>query len=242
MRIEAALRTGMVTCLALAALWAISGMRASQPQTFPFQSYAQSNRQAIPPLNFERSVLQTQPPPAPTGERSAGAVPPAPPADADLQAVFSAGDGREHMMQVSSPAVLDSRTLAIGALRLQLEGVELEDPSEICKLPSGQLATCADRARTQLELQVRWRSLQCRYRLNTLTFAIGSCRAGDVDLAERLRAARPTWRNSADPAAVIAAARKNGSSSSDGLLETMQPATMLLQSIAAPVPAEAFAR
>lgn len=96
-----------------------------------------------------------------------------------------AGDGwREG--EFSQVVAVDGRTLEAGGLRIRLEGLALSDPGEVCRTLDGRLEACAVRAATQLELITRWRKVTCRYRPETASEAVGACRIGSSDLAERL--------------------------------------------------------
>jgi endonuclease YncB( thermonuclease family) len=81
---------------------------------------------------------------------------------------------------------LDGRTLATSALRIRLSGLELPPAEEICRTLDGRLEACAARAATQLELMTRHRKVSCRYRIEVAGEAVGACRIGGSDLAERL--------------------------------------------------------
>jgi endonuclease YncB( thermonuclease family) len=81
---------------------------------------------------------------------------------------------------------LDGGTLATGALRIRLAGIALPKTEEICRTLDGRLEPCATRAATQLELLTRSRKVSCRYRMDSAVEAIGTCRVGTTDLAERL--------------------------------------------------------
>jgi hypothetical protein len=81
---------------------------------------------------------------------------------------------------------LDGRTLAAPALRIRLSGLALPPADQVCRTLDGRLEPCAARAATQLALMTRHRKVACRYRLESTGEAVGTCRLGDSDLAERL--------------------------------------------------------
>lgn len=82
--------------------------------------------------------------------------------------------------------VVDGRTFASGGVTIRLAGVELPPPDQVCRTLDDRLEQCAARAATQLELLTRSRTLACRYRMTTSSEAIGACRIGPRDLAERM--------------------------------------------------------
>ena len=81
---------------------------------------------------------------------------------------------------------LDGRTLAVPALRIRLTGLVLPGVEEVCRTLDGRLESCAARAATQLELVTRHRTVSCRYRLEAPGDAVGACRIGGSDLADRM--------------------------------------------------------
>jgi hypothetical protein len=81
---------------------------------------------------------------------------------------------------------LDGRTLAARALRIRLSDLELPQGDDICRTLDGRLEACAARAATQLDLMTRHRKVTCRYRLEAAGEAVGTCRIGGGDVAERL--------------------------------------------------------
>jgi endonuclease YncB( thermonuclease family) len=56
----------------------------------------------------------------------------------------------------------------------------------MCRTLDGRDEACAVRARTQLELMLRGRTLACRWRETAPGAAEGACRLGSSDLADRL--------------------------------------------------------
>ena len=95
----------------------------------------------------------------------------------------AAGWREEEFAQVQA---LDGRTIAAPSLRIRLSGLELPQAEEVCRTLDGRLESCAARAATQLELITRHRKVSCRYRVETAGDAVGACRVGGADLAERL--------------------------------------------------------
>ena len=81
---------------------------------------------------------------------------------------------------------LDGRTLAVPARRIRLTGLVLPGVEEVCRTLDGRLESCAARAATQLELVTRHRTVSCRYRLEAPGDAVGACRIGGSDLADRM--------------------------------------------------------
>jgi endonuclease YncB( thermonuclease family) len=82
--------------------------------------------------------------------------------------------------------VVDGRTLDTGDLRILIAGIGLPDEGQMCRTLDGRIEPCAVRARTQLELLTRSRTVACRTRAVAPGVAEGGCRIGASDLAERL--------------------------------------------------------
>jgi endonuclease YncB( thermonuclease family) len=95
-----------------------------------------------------------------------------------------AGEWREQ--EFSLVAVVDGRTFSAGGVTIRLAGLELPPPDQVCRTLDNRLEQCATRAATQLELLTRSRRLACRYRMATSSEAVGSCRIGALDLADRM--------------------------------------------------------
>jgi endonuclease YncB( thermonuclease family) len=112
-----------------------------------------------------------------------------------------AGEWREQNFSIVS--VVDARTFTSGELTIRLAGVEVPAPDQVCRTLDNRLEQCAIRAATQLELLTRSRTLACRYRMTTSSEAIGSCRIGSHDLAERL--ARTGFVRTADAGRTVMA-------------------------------------
>ena len=91
--------------------------------------------------------------------------------------------------------ILDARTVAAGDLRITLAGLALPRADEICPTVEGRAEPCASRGATQLELLTRWRKVSCRYRETAPAEAVGSCRVGEADLAERMLRTRTVRRD-----------------------------------------------
>lgn len=91
--------------------------------------------------------------------------------------------------------IVDARTLAAGDLRITLAGVALPRADETCPTVDGRAEPCASRGATQLELLTRWRKVTCRYREIAPGEAVGSCRVGEADLAERMLRTRTVRRD-----------------------------------------------
>lgn len=82
---------------------------------------------------------------------------------------------------------VDGRTLQAGAVRIRLAGIELPREDEACRTLDGRIEPCAARAATQLELLIRHRKVHCHYRpADHAGDAVGQCRVGASDLAERM--------------------------------------------------------
>jgi endonuclease YncB( thermonuclease family) len=88
--------------------------------------------------------------------------------------------------EFSQVRVLDGRTLDLDGLRLALAGIGLPGPGQMCRTLDGRDEPCAERARTQLELMLRGRTLACRWRETAFRVAEGACRLGSGDLADRM--------------------------------------------------------
>jgi hypothetical protein len=91
--------------------------------------------------------------------------------------------------------ILDARTVAAGDLRITLAGLALPRPDEICPTVEGRAEPCTSRGATQLELLTRWRKVSCRYRETAPGEAVGSCRVGEADVAERMLRTRTVRRD-----------------------------------------------
>ena len=138
-------------------------------------------------------ALTVPPPETATHARreTAQAVPPTA-AAAPAKAVEAAPEWREQ--NFAKMDVLDARTLAAGDLRITLAGLALR-PDETCPTLDGRAEPCASRGATHLELLTRWRKVSCRYRETTPGEAVGSCRVGEADLAERMLRTRTVRRD-----------------------------------------------
>jgi endonuclease YncB( thermonuclease family) len=119
----------------------------------------------------------------PPGHRAEGFVPPAHPHS----------EWREE--EFASVGVVDGGTLAADGVRIHLVGVDLPLPEQVCRTLDGRLELCAMRAATQLELLTRWKRVTCHYRLESSGEAIGRCRTGTSDLADRMIKTGYTWRS-----------------------------------------------
>jgi hypothetical protein len=93
-------------------------------------------------------------------------------------------DWREQ--EFASVSVVDGRSFSSGGVTVRLAGLELPPADQVCRTLDNRLEQCAARAATQLELLTRSRKLACRYRMTTSSEAVGSCRIGSHDLAERM--------------------------------------------------------
>ena len=109
---------------------------------------------------------------------------PAPQPVLDTESPGQAPAWREE--EFASVTVVDGRTLSVGAVTIRLDGLELPHREQVCRTLDNRLEPCAARAATQLELLTRSRKVACRYRMTTSSEAIGSCRLGPQDLADRL--------------------------------------------------------
>jgi hypothetical protein len=94
------------------------------------------------------------------------------------------GDWQEK--EFASVSVIDGRTLGAGGLKIRLAGVQLPREDAICRTLDGRLETCLSRAATTLDVNTRWRRVSCRYQMQGFGHAVGSCRVGGADLAERV--------------------------------------------------------
>jgi hypothetical protein len=94
-------------------------------------------------------------------------------------------------------AVLDGRTLEVGAVHIQLLGLDLPLSEQVCRTLDGRFEPCAVRAATQLELLTRHRKVTCHYRADLARETIGRCRIGTNDLAERMVQTGYVWRSAA---------------------------------------------
>jgi endonuclease YncB( thermonuclease family) len=89
--------------------------------------------------------------------------------------------------------VADGRTLLAGGVRIQLVGLDLPMPEQVCRTLDGRLEYCTARAATQLELLTRWKRVTCHYRVERAGEAIGRCRVGTGDLADRMVKTGYAW-------------------------------------------------
>jgi hypothetical protein len=78
---------------------------------------------------------------------------------------------------------------------MTLAGLALPRADEICPTIEGRGEPCTIRGATQLELLTRWRKVTCRYREIGPGEAVGSCRVGETDLAERMLRTRTVRRD-----------------------------------------------
>jgi hypothetical protein len=139
-------------------------------------------------------------PPASTGAEHAQAAPAAAappsrlaPQEPLAKAAEAAPEWREQSF--ASLTILDARTVAAGDLRITLAGLALPRADEICPTIEGRGEPCTIRGATQLELLTRWRKVSCRYREIGPGEAVGSCRVGEADLAERMLRTRTVRRD-----------------------------------------------
>jgi endonuclease YncB( thermonuclease family) len=88
--------------------------------------------------------------------------------------------------EFSQVVALDGRTIEAQGVRIRLSGLALPATEDACRTLDGGMEACATRAATQLELITRFRKVACRYRLVGAADAVGTCRLGASDLAERL--------------------------------------------------------
>jgi endonuclease YncB( thermonuclease family) len=110
------------------------------------------------------------------------------------------------MQEFTFVAVVDGRTFSAGGMTLRLAGLELPPADQVCRTLDNRLEECAVRAATQLELLTRSRTLACRYRMTTSSEAVGSCRIGAQDLAERM--IRTGYVRTADAGAAVSGLRR----------------------------------
>jgi endonuclease YncB( thermonuclease family) len=119
---------------------------------------------------------------ASSAEQTAG--PPAPELTVDAPNQDQAPPWRED--EFASVTIVDGRTVSAGAVTIRLDGLELPQGDQVCRTLDNRLEPCVARAATQLELLTRSRKVACRYRMTTSSEAVGSCRIGSQDLAERM--------------------------------------------------------
>ncbi|HEY8382205.1 MAG TPA: hypothetical protein VIL09_08655 [Microvirga sp.] len=99
--------------------------------------------------------------------------------------------------EFSRMAVVDGRTLQSDGLSIRLVGLDLPLPEQMCRTLDGRFEPCVTRAATQLELLTRWRPVTCHYRLDRPGEAIGRCRIGLSDLAQRMVQTGFAWQSAA---------------------------------------------
>lgn len=92
-------------------------------------------------------------------------------------------------------AVADGRTLQADGLSIRLVGLDLPLPEQMCRTLDGRFEPCVTRAATQLELLTRWRPVTCHYRVERPGEAIGRCRIGLSDLAQRMVQTGFAWQS-----------------------------------------------
>ena len=132
---------------------------------------------------------------APAAAAPVAAAPPSrlAPQEPVAKAAEAAPEWREQSF--ASLTILDARTVAAGDLRITLAGLALPRADEICPTIEGRGEPCTIRGATQLELLTRWRKVSCRYREIGPGEAVGSCRVGEADLAERMLRTRTVRRD-----------------------------------------------
>lgn len=81
------------------------------------------------------------------------------------------------------PRVVDGDTLAIGATRVRLEGIDAPETDQICLDANGVRWTCGIDARDQLAVHIRRRNIKCSSSgVDAYRRTLATCYFGDEDL------------------------------------------------------------
>ncbi|PSC03763.1 hypothetical protein SLNSH_17635 [Alsobacter soli] len=177
--LQAGARTAAITCLAIAATWAVSAARLMQDAD-------EAGFKAAAPVALwpahKRRLEAAQARAADEASLEAArallvkALPPPPP--------------QELERDFTRLAALDAQTLDAGDLRIRLTDLP-PPPAGDCRRLDGVSEPCSVRATTRLDLNVRWKTVNCRYHMEGPGLAAGTCRVGGVSLASRLEQSSP---------------------------------------------------
>lgn len=84
---------------------------------------------------------------------------------------------------VGVPRIVDGDTLAIGSMRVRLEGIDAPETDQICLSGTGARSTCGIEARDQLTSHVAGREISCSASgVDVYKRILGKCRLGNEDL------------------------------------------------------------
>ncbi|WP_406856663.1 hypothetical protein ABEG18_03240 [Alsobacter sp. KACC 23698] len=197
LNLETGARTLAIASLMAAALWGVAAARATQDgKALAATEDAPLSYAAWRPFGQARHAGRTGTEPGP--DAAPGLVAPglmaAGPAPLDAVRGLSFGAPPERPpapdieREFVGVSVVDGRTLKAGDLLIQLADVPAPSARETCLRLDGVAEPCATRAATRLELQVRWRKVECRYQPAVAGVASGVCKVGGVGLAQRLAA------------------------------------------------------
>jgi hypothetical protein len=211
LNLETGARTLAIASLMAAALWGVAAARATQDgKALAATEDAPLSYAAWKPFGQSRHAARAGSEPGPEAAPGLMAAGPAP-LDAMRGLSFAAPAERPPAPDIEREFVgvsaVDGRTLKAGDLLIQLADVPAPSAKETCLRLDGVAEPCATRAATRLELQVRWRKVECRYQPAVAGVASGVCKVGGVGLAQRLaastrRAAGLELSQAAVPAAV----------------------------------------
>ncbi|MEJ1160097.1 thermonuclease family protein [Prosthecomicrobium sp. N25] len=120
------------------------------------------------------------------GEETAGRPEPAAPAAEPVWQFTS----------LTAPRAVTGDTLAAEGRVVRLAGIQAPGRGEVCVGLDGIVDPCAERARSYLELLIRWRTVECRLASGPFRRQIATaCRVGDQDLARMM--VRTGWARAA---------------------------------------------
>jgi endonuclease YncB( thermonuclease family) len=81
------------------------------------------------------------------------------------------------------PRIVDGDTLAIGAIKVRLEGIDAPETDQVCLNASGERWTCGIEARDQLLAHVASREIKCSSSgIDAYQRTLGTCYLADEDL------------------------------------------------------------
>ena len=84
---------------------------------------------------------------------------------------------------VGVPRIVDGDTLAIGSMRVRLEGIDAPETDQICLNGTGKPWTCGIEARDRLNAHVAGREISCSASgVDAYKRILGTCRLGGEDL------------------------------------------------------------
>lgn len=97
---------------------------------------------------------------------------------------------REDVHLASGTKVAADGSLIVRGEKIALDGVELPKPGDVCHRLDGADVPCIERVVARLTIITQMRTVECRTRLGSSGERLGDCRAGKIDLARDLVAAK----------------------------------------------------